>query len=71
MLLTIIAPLVLGALPRMLVSLVAANQASRRSPEESMMAGIMACHPTNDSTLYTAGSGRRCRMERDRRNYQG
>ena len=47
----VIAPLVRGALPRMLVGLVAADQASRSSPEQSVMAGIMACHPTDNGTL--------------------
>jgi hypothetical protein len=42
----IIAPVVLGALPRVLIGLMAADQTARSSPEQSVMAGIMPRHET-------------------------
>jgi ABC-type proline/glycine betaine transport system permease subunit len=46
----IIAPL-FSVLAGVLLGLMAADEAARSSPEQSMMAGIMPRHPTDDRTL--------------------
>ena len=46
-----IVTIVLGAFPRVLICLVAADQTTRSSSEQSVMAGIVACYPTDDGTL--------------------
>jgi hypothetical protein len=43
--------LLLGAFPRVLVRLIAADQAARSSSEQSVMASIMPRHPADDGTL--------------------
>jgi hypothetical protein len=48
---TIVAPVVLGAFPRVLICLMAADQTARSSSEQSVMAGIVPCHPTHDGTF--------------------
>jgi hypothetical protein len=35
----------------MLIRFVTADHASCASPEQSVMAGVMTCHPTDDSAL--------------------
>jgi hypothetical protein len=47
----IIASLLLDAFPRMLVGLMAADQAARTSSEQSVMASIVPRHPAHDGTL--------------------
>jgi hypothetical protein len=47
----IVAAAVLGAFPRVLIGLMAADHAARSSAEQAVMAGIMPCHPTDGSTL--------------------
>jgi hypothetical protein len=43
--------LLLGAFPRVLVGLMAADQAARSSSEQSVMAGIVPRYPADDGTL--------------------
>jgi hypothetical protein len=47
----IVASVVLGAFPRVLIYLMAANQTAGSSSEHSVMAGIVPCHPTHDGTF--------------------
>ena len=47
----IIAPFLLGSGARMLIGFVTADHASGTRSEQSVMAGVMACDPTDDGTL--------------------
>jgi hypothetical protein len=47
----IVAAVVLGAFPGVLIGLMAADHAARSSAEQAVMAGIMPCHPADGSTL--------------------
>jgi hypothetical protein len=60
----------ISAFPRMLIGLMTTDQAACSRAKHSVMTSVVSCDPTDNSTLYAAGSRRRSRTQRDRSYHQ-